>query len=172
MTLVEIGKLFNPICLYRENKIFRDKMVQINNERERLLKELADIRDGWSEIKNIRLLVLGTGSLRNDVIFGVAKGFGYEKSQIDLQNDYDKNKRFDLRKIQYSQKYGGILVGPIAHKVVGLGDYNSVIQKLNSEAGYPPLVAIRAKSGELKITKTAVKESLEELSQKLERRSK
>jgi len=65
--------------------------------------------------------------------------------------------------LRYNSPYCGFLVGPIAHKVIGLGDNNSFIQKMEKEEGYPPFVEIRTKSGKLKITKTGFKTALEEL---------
>ena len=110
-----------------------------------------------------KVLVLGASHLPERYMHGIAKSLGLEKEQLDLRTDYAKNKRLDLDRLRYSSPYSGILVGPIAHKVVGLGDHTSVVQKLREEEGFPPAVEIRTASGQLKISKTAFRGALRTL---------
>ena len=110
--------------------------------------------------EDIRILVLGTPQIPEKQMLGIATTLGLTKDQLDLQLDYDENKRLNLDSLRYNSPYAGILVGPIAHKVVGLGDHASVIQKLQHEEGFPPIEEIRTHSGELKITKTSFREAL------------
>jgi len=71
--------------------------------------------------------------------------------------------------LKFSRRYSGILIGPIAHKIVGLGDYNGLIQKLRQEEGYPIFEELKEKEGELKITKTSFKNSLQKILDRLGR---
>jgi len=50
------------------------------------------------------------------------------KDQIEIRSDYDKNKRFSIDNLRIPCPYDGILIGPIAHKVLDINDYNSVIE--------------------------------------------
>jgi len=111
-----------------------------------------------------KVAVLGSAQLPVYVIFAIAKAFGYDKGNIEVYGDYNKNKRLDTRIFRNTGKYNGILLGPIAHKVVGLGSNSSVLSKISSEPGYPRCCIIQTKSGHLKITKTALKEAFMELS--------
>lgn len=47
--------------------------------------------------------------------------------------------------------------------MTGLGDHTSCIQRFRTEEGFPPFVEIRTAAGELKITKTAFREALNQL---------
>jgi len=110
--------------------------------------------------KRPRILVFGDSQLSVEHLIGIAKSMGIEKEQLDFKLDYEENKRFDFEKIRYCSPYGGILIGPNAHKIVGLGDYSSVIQKLKNEPGFPHVEEIRTHSGELKITKSSFRAAL------------
>jgi len=156
------------------NQLLEEK----NKEYERLYNKYIELEDRYQSLmsqsylpeedrsyfkEKIKILVLGASSLKKEYIFGIAKEFGLSKDQLDLFLDYDKNRRFQIEKLRYNSPYSGILIGPVAHCVTGLGDYNSVIEKLRNEEGYPPFREIKTFSGELKITKTAFKEALEQL---------
>ena len=84
------------------------------------------------------------------------------KENLEIQTTYQDNKRLDLEKIKWGTAYSGILVGPIAHKIVGLGDHSSVLKALDEE-GFPPYIAIRNTARELKITKTSLQTALKGL---------
>ena len=57
----------------------------------------------------------------------------------------------------------GLLIGTIANKVVGLGDYDRLIQKLRQEKGFPVFEELRDREGKLKVAKTSFRESLRKL---------
>ncbi len=140
-------------------------------ERKRAVKELRDNLGVSSELseQEIRLLVLGPAGVEPNILYAIAKNLGLEKDQLELRLDYDKNKRFDVTSLKFSRRYSGILIGPIAHKIVGLGDYNGLIQKLRQEEGYPIFEELKEKEGELKITKTSFKNSLQKILDRLGR---
>lgn len=110
-----------------------------------------------------KVLIFGASQISIEHMIGIAKLFGLDKDQLEFMIDYDQNKRFDFNKIRYNSPYGGILIGPVAHKIVGLGDNSSLIEKLMNEEGYPHVEVIKTSSGELKITKTAFKDAMKKL---------
>ena len=91
---------------------------------------------------------------------GIAKDFELGRNNLEIKNDYDKLKGFNIEDIRYISPYSGILIGPVHHKVEGLGNYSSIVQKLQKEEGFPPTIELRTESGELKITKTTFKAGL------------
>ncbi len=107
-----------------------------------------------------RLLVFGDSMVQPDQLLGIAKSIGFDKEDIELKLDYEKNERYDLKNLRYHSPYSCILVGPNAHKMVGLGSYSSMIGKLKNEPGYPYTEEIRTESGALKITKNAFRQAL------------
>lgn len=72
-------------------------------------------------------------------------------------------KRFGISgftKLQYSDKYAEIIVGPIPHRTDGKGDYSSAIVAMDSEEGYPPVYRIDKISNNS--FRTTIKKMLEE----------
>lgn len=110
-----------------------------------------------------RYLVFGVSQISVDHMRGIAKTIGLDKDQIEFMLDYDQNKRFNFDNLRYNSPYGGILIGPNAHKMVSIDEYSSIIQKLTNEDGFPPVEEIRTTSGELKITKASFKDALKRI---------
>ncbi|MBI00898.1 MAG: hypothetical protein CL783_00240 [Chloroflexi bacterium] len=108
-----------------------------------------------------KILVIGVGSIKLKDVHGIAKQFGLTKDHIEWINEF-KSRKVNPNNLQWNCPYAGILVGPTAHKVAGLGNNVSLLEKLKSE-GYPPTEPILTKSGGFKITKTAFNDALENL---------
>jgi len=157
------------IELKAANKELKANLTHTEKQYRKDLKDFADQASGIDEKKSEsiirgKILVIGSQGVPERQLMGIAEEyFGLKKNDLDFKLDYQKNKRLDVSKLRYNSPYCGFLVGPIAHKVIGLGDNNSFIQKMEKEEGYPPFVEIRTKSGKLKITKTGFKAALEEL---------
>jgi len=143
-------------------KLLKDKDIQYAEQ----IKQIADIQQTVpvrAELPNVKILVLGANAINVNVIYGIARDHGVAKNQLEIHNDYQENKRYNIENIRYNSPFSGILIGPIAHKITGLGDNPSLTAKLNSEDGYPPFVEVRNKSGSLKITKSSFTEALAKL---------
>ena len=157
--------------LLMKNQEFEEKINELNSDTEKKQKEIIDqIREeigidsnDLNAFDRVKILILGTPQISEKQIWGIASTLGVEKDQLEMHLDYSENKRYDLDKLRYNSPFSGILVGPVAHKVVGLGDHTSVIQKLQEEDGYPPVIEIRTHSGELKITKSSFREALSQI---------
>lgn len=165
---------FNSILLQKD-KEYEDlyqKYLELENQYQELLYEqkISSIRGEPVEKNNAyirKILILGATEIKPKEIYGIAKTKGLSKDQIEIRSDYDKNKRFSIDNLRIPCPYDGILIGPIAHKVLDINDYNSVIERLKNEEGFPCFQELRTKSGELKITKTSFKEGLDTLITKI-----
>ncbi len=178
--------LIANVNLQEDNEELRQLVVELENELTKLrdeneklslvqkkqtedykqmvdsIRKSADTQD-MAKVYQPKLLVLGASDVQDYHIYKTAEtNFNISRENIDINNDYKKNKRYNIKTLQYNSKYDGIMIGPIAHKVCGMGDNSSVIQALSRE-GFPPIVEVRAKSGKLKITKTSIKEAMKSL---------
>ena len=118
-----------------------------------------DLLDG-----NKKILVIGQPVVSIDKLLGIVKNYGYEKNDFVFWDDYDKIKSYAERMAGGS--FTGIIAGPMPHKVSGLGEYSSFIEKMK-QPGYPYMEEARSESGELKITKNSFRKALEGLTKHL-----
>ena len=118
-----------------------------------------DLLDG-----NKKILVIGQPVVSTDKLLGIVKLYGYEKNDFVFWDDYDKIKSYAERMAGGS--FTGIIAGPMPHKVAGLGDYSSLIEKMK-QPGYPHMEEARSEGGELKITKNSFRKALEEMTKHL-----
>lgn len=109
------------------------------------------------------ILILGDSQIKQNVIIGIAESYGISPSRIELKIDYEKNKRFDVNTLQYSTKYSHVLIGPNAHKMVNLGNYDNLVARFKNAEGFPIHIELRDSTGELKISKESIKNAFESL---------
>jgi len=185
--LTESNKLENRYLIFIISKLYKDikeikittqeeinniknKITSINEEFSRQIVD--EIRKTTPELttpeevscKNIKILILGDIQIPTNEIFGIAKReYGIPSKNIDIINDWDKIKSYDVEKLRYNSKYDGIIVGPIPHSIKGVGEFSNLIPLLQRKEGFPFHVVVRDSAGDLKITKTAFKEALKEL---------
>jgi len=148
--------------LTNENERLHQYMATLEKEIHSLARPKQTQKLSDSKICRLKLLILGGSHLKTKDMLGILKNFGLNRNNITIAN-YEKTKRFDIDKLRYNSPYSGILIGPVAHKVIGTGDYSSLLQKLKNEEGFPATIEIRTVSGGLKITKTAFKTALSHL---------
>lgn len=164
---IEIGNLQTELSAVRES--CKKLTAEIDEQEKSFSSQIDSIRkteigmETNVQLNEIKILVLGASQISDKIIFGLAKNLDISKNQLELITDYSDSKRFDIDKIKFNSSYDGILVGPIAHNIIGSGDYGSAIMKLKTEEGFPPVQEIRNKSGQLKISKTSFKDSLKKL---------
>lgn len=118
-----------------------------------------DLLDG-----NKKILVIGQSVTSRDNLLGIVKIYGYEKKDFVFWDDYDKIKTYAER--MSGGSFTSIIAGPMPHKVSGVGDYSSLIEKMK-QPGYPYMEEARNEGGELKITKTSFKKALEKVTKHL-----
>ncbi|MDR1775855.1 MAG: hypothetical protein LBS17_05380 [Actinomycetes bacterium] len=112
--------------------------------------------------RNQKILIIGESRVKPNDVCGIAKTFGLKKTDIEIFGDYEKLTNFDVSKLQWSNKYGGIIIGPVPHKMAGIEDASSLVTKL-AEEGFPYSVDARTLNGELKLTKSSLKEAFRNL---------
>ena len=160
-----LQKTKEVIHLFKDRHQLLGQMQSLEIENEALKRNIFHHFDDIEQ-SNIpqregrAILILGPG-LSSQVIYGIAKDFHIEKGDLEIQDDYQRNKRFNVRGLQYSSRYRAVVVGPVAHKITGLDDHSSLIEMLKREPGYPRVYETRSKSGKLKITKTSLKEAFD-----------
>lgn len=125
----------------------------------RLLLDVGRRTDSLDHYPNGKILVVGASSVSKDVLLGVGKKLGISKGRFELLLEYDDSVKFDFGKTRWNPKYALILLGPEPHSGISKGDSSSVITRLGSGQGFPPVV--RLGSGGLKITKSDFCQKLE-----------
>lgn len=104
---------------------------------------------------NAKVLILGVrnGGLKSKDINGLFK-------KADLKDkykiiEYDDMTNFDVSILENSMQYTDVFIGPVPHKMKGIGDTDNPVQKLleGSETLYPKTHKLMS-GNELKITKT------------------
>lgn len=106
-----------------------------------------------------RILVLGSTNLDVPTMYGIAKLYGFEKKDFEFVTDYRKVVSASGR-INHSDRYTAIIFGACPHKVAGLGDWSSIIEKCKCCDYMPDAYDARSHSGELKVTKESFKKTL------------
>lgn len=136
-------------------------------------KQIIDSQESTS-IANIhprykKLLIVGESSVKKNEIIGIAKEFGFNKNDLDVELDYDKASTIVGRIKQYESNYAGIIAGAMPHKTKNNAGYTSFINKLENEPeGYPHLEQTRNHSNELKMTKTSLREAFKRMASHLQ----
>ena len=109
--------------------------------------------------RNGKILVLGASALDQNTMNGIAKLYGFHKKDFEYETDYTKVVNFAGR-ISNSERYVAIIFGACPHKVAGLGDWSSIIEKCRQCEDMPCAFDARSHSGELKVTKESFKTAL------------
>lgn len=107
--------------------------------------------------KDGKIVVLGASELDEEHILMTAGKFGIDKSRIEMCLDYKGLQKYNYRKLQYTDKYRLVLVGPIPHSSVGMCDSSSVIAEMEKHPEIYPRVIRLTAGDKLKITKASLK---------------
>lgn len=131
---------------------------------------LEDIlrKAGWSDIleeqtpfqpfENGIITIIGESEIKINEMIAIAEKAGIERNRLDFYIGYEKAKTFDYKKFQFQPKYRAVLFGPVPHCSIGKGKNSSVINKMESEEGYPQVIRIKEAGGSrLKITKESLR---------------
>lgn len=153
--------------LKNKNKELNDSMVRVrtyiateNEERQQRLEMVKDSdKVGHALLGDKKILVLGDTALGENIMKGIAKTYGFENKDFDFETDYSKVVNYSGR-IQNSSRYYAVIFGACPHKVAGLGDYSSLIEKFKQCEDQPYAADARCKSGKLKVTKESFRMAL------------
>ncbi len=125
------------------------------------MEHLLQKSSGYEVHKSGKIVVVGQSSVSSEVLLTTARKLGIDKSRFELYLDYEDAKKIDFKKFQWQPKYSLIMVGPMPHSGISKGSNSSIIDSLETEEGYPPVV--RLDSNGLKITKSTFTKKLKEM---------
>lgn len=110
--------------------------------------------------RTMKILVLGdlAGSINSYKL--TLKKCGIDERNVIFENDYDKIKRIGVARLEYSTEYSDIIVGPIAHKISGIGDNSSFLALVEKEPNKFPRVVKATANNTIKLSITSFKDSL------------
>ena len=115
--------------------------------------------------KDGKIVVLGETDVDESYLLMTAAAgkLGIDKNRFEFCLDYDSIQKYNFRKLQFSDKYRLILVGPMPHSTAGTADSGSVIAEMEKHPDmYPRVIRMMAGSS-LKITKSGFKDVLEKV---------
>lgn len=107
-----------------------------------------------------KVLIIGDSELSAKDIEKTCERFGLSGNRLELQLEYKDNYNFS--RTQYSPKYSLILVGPLPHMAIGVEGESSIITKIMTDDGYPPVIKLTETNGDLHISKNSLKNALSE----------
>lgn len=158
-TYAIIDKLYNLVSeqVYTANR--KQEMMRIYNSYGIISK--PDSLPFFAD--EAKILVLGDSEISVDDMKKeiIEEGLNIDRFELDLEF---KSADRDLDKIKDNPNYIFVCIGPLPHKMKGIEDSTSAITKIRSEPNrYPRLLEIRSNSGDLKITKSSFKNTLDEI---------
>jgi len=114
----------------------------------------------YTEISRAKILLIGYSEVSTNDIYGICKSFNLDKNDIEIFDDYSKLPNFKCEILRYSDKYSDLLIGPLPHKMSGIGNHSSLISMIEDcPYEFPKLIKLDY-TGELKITKESLKRAL------------
>ncbi len=112
--------------------------------------------------KKGKILVIGESQLKKDKLLVTVGKEGFDKDRFEFITRYQDAKHYPFEKLKWNEHYSAVLFGPVPHKCVDTAGYSSIINKMMSEDGYPPVIRMMA-ANDLKITKTSFITALRKL---------
>ena len=116
----------------------------------------------------IRLILIGSSPLKDNVIQAVIRKIGY--TDLVILSDYKKIKNWDSNTLlKHRSGYDGILLGPMPHSTHGSGNGHGLIQRIINEPDrYPPTVQLNNHNGHLVISKSSIATGINQLERQLQ----
>lgn len=109
----------------------------------------------YYDIANSKILVVGDSAVSKDILINIARKYGIKENRIEFELDYTRLTNYDFSKLKNSMTYSDVLVGPIPHKVEGIGGFSSFLAMTASNPEEFPKIIKLESSNELKITKNS-----------------
>lgn len=107
-----------------------------------------------------KILIIGETNCKVKDLQGIFNVMGL-KGRLECHTDYEALQRYKFNNLMYNDKYRLIIVGPMPHSTYGKDEFSSVIARMENTEGFP-LVRRATANGGLKITKTNIKQILQE----------
>jgi len=126
------------------------------------MEEFLEKEQNFYSYKSGKIVVVGGTEVKEEVLLGIAKKLGIDKSRFEFCLDYKQIQKYDFKKMQYAPQYRIVLFGPTPHSGYGKGESGSIIAELEKLPAYPRVERLIS-GNELKITKSNFREMLEML---------
>lgn len=140
-----------------------------NNTLDQLLTNMgmSDLLSSYSQFssKDGKIVVLGATDVSLKYLVMTAAKLGIDKSRFEFCLNYDELQKYNYHKLQYTDKYRLIMVGPMPHSSCGTNDSGSTIAEMEKHPEMYPRIVRMTAGTELKITKSGFKEKLQTLLQ-------
>ena len=107
-----------------------------------------------------KILIIGETNCKIKDLQGIFNAMGL-KGRLECHTDYEDIQRYKFNNLMYNNKYRLIIVGPMPHSTYGKDEFSSVINRMENTKGFPCVRRAIANGG-LKITKTNIKQILQE----------
>ena len=92
-----------------------------------------DEKTDYQNNLNAKILFVGDMGISLDILYTIAKKeFDITRDRIKTL-DYQEAKHFDFQSLKGYSEYTDIVVGPNAHKAIGIDGYNSLISMIKAE---------------------------------------
>ena len=124
--------------------------------------DLLSPSSAYETDKNGKIVVIGASEVKENIILGIIKSFGFDKNRFEFCLDYEKAKTFPYWKLRYNPDYRVVIFGPVPHSSTGKNDSSSVIAEMKNHEGYPRVEVLSGNSS-VKITKSNFREVLDRL---------
>ncbi len=138
------------------------------------LKDLLD-KLGWGSLlkseaepfftfENGKILVIGEQTVSIEHLRMIVKKLGLNVDRFEFVLDYYKAQTYEYKKLEYNANYRAVLVGAVPHSTTGTGQSSNLLTEMESHPDkYPRIIALRTKSGELRITENGFKRAVQQL---------
>ncbi len=135
------------------------------NELEAYLKkidciDLLETYNQYFDTRNAKIIIIGDAKITKKDMEVIAKRNGIHPDRLEFHLDYEKNKHFDMRKLKHNFNYSDIIMGPVAHSVVGTEGYSSIVAMIEHNPSEFPKLNKAIANNELKITKASFEECI------------
>ena len=137
--------------------------AQEDNRIEEFMKKYCVVyEEEWMPVEKNRSKIMVFGALSGNIsdYYLTAKKLGIQKENIEFISDYNELKRYDVSNFKNSSSYSDIIVGPMPHKIAGMGDTSSFIAEMKNNPGEYPKVTEAVANSKLKITKSSLEYAL------------
>ena len=155
-----------------QNQAYKKALVDIRlfNVENKEEIEITDEERGMGHKllgKNKKILVLGNTDIKIEEMRAIGHhSYGFEKDDFEFITDYEKIKATG-RRVHGSNRFAAVIFGNCPHKVIGMGNYKSIIDEFKQREDCPISIDARNETGGLKITKQSFRNALSQIYKEL-----
>lgn len=146
---------------------FSDVSTILEKKEDIEIENIDDYDDVYqylsTDIEKSKIYILGFSKMKRKDIESVCKSCGYEHGKM-YTYDYSEMSNFDIKKLEFNTSVSAIIIGEQPHSVKGINGYSSLCSYLEANKNkYPPFRICKDANGNLKMTKTSLKENIEDI---------